>query len=41
MAQASLTIDIDGDGSSDVAVGLSIVGLGTRGEGWEFNGVTD
>ena len=27
-------IDIDGDGSSDVAVGLSIVGLGTQGEGW-------
>ena len=28
-------VDIDGDGSSDVAVGLSIVGLGTRGEGWD------
>jgi hypothetical protein len=27
-------IDIDGDGSNDVAVGLSIVGLGTQGEGW-------
>lgn len=27
-------IDIDGDGSSDVAVGLSIVGLGNQGEGW-------
>ena len=27
-------IDIDGDGSSDVAVGLSLVGLGTQGEGW-------
>ena len=27
-------IDIDGDGSSDVAVGLSIVGLGTQGQGW-------
>ena len=33
-------IDIDGDGSSDVAVGLSIVGLGNQGEGWdvEFGG---
>ena len=28
-------IDIDGDGSSDVAVGLSIVGLGQQGEGWD------
>lgn len=28
-------IDLDGDGSSDVAVGLSILGLGTRGEGWD------
>jgi hypothetical protein len=27
-------IDIDGDGSSDIAVGLSIVGLGNQGEGW-------
>ena len=27
-------IDIDGDGSSDVAVGLSVVGLGQQGEGW-------
>ena len=27
-------IDIDGDGSNDVAVGLSIVGLGTQGQGW-------
>ena len=31
-------IDIDGDGSSDVAVGLSILGLGTRGEGWDVVG---
>tara|TARA_B100001287_G_scaffold97247_1_gene81724 strand:- start:1588 stop:6219 length:4632 start_codon:yes stop_codon:yes gene_type:complete len=29
-------IDIDGDGSSDVAVGLSILGLGNRGEGWDI-----
>jgi len=28
-------IDIDGDGSSDVAVGLSILGLGTQGQGWD------
>ena len=28
-------IDLDGDGSSDVAVGLSILGLGVRGEGWD------
>ena len=28
-------VDIDGDGSSDVAVGLSVVGLGTQGEGWD------
>lgn len=28
-------IDIDGDGSSDVAVGLSVVGLGQQGEGWD------
>ncbi len=27
-------IDIDGDGSKDIAVGLSIVGLGNQGEGW-------
>ncbi len=27
-------IDIDGDGSNDVAVGLSIVGLGQQGDGW-------
>ena len=27
-------VDIDGDGGNDVAVGLSIVGLGTQGEGW-------
>jgi hypothetical protein len=27
-------IDIDGDGSDDVAVGLSIAGLGQQGEGW-------
>ena len=34
-------IDIDGDGASDVAVGLSILGLGQRGEGWdvELNGL--
>ena len=31
-------IDIDGDGSSDVAVGLSILGLGNRGEGWDVVG---
>ena len=33
-------VDIDGDGGSDVAVGLSILGIGTRGEGWdvEFGG---
>ena len=31
-------IDIDGDGSSDVIVGLSILGLGTRGEGWDVVG---
>jgi hypothetical protein len=30
-------VDLDGDGSSDVAVGLSIVGLGQRGEGWDVN----
>ncbi len=28
-------IDIDGDGNSDVAVGLSLVGLGQQGEGWD------
>ena len=28
-------VDIDGDGNSDVAVGLSIVGLGNQGEGWD------
>ncbi len=33
-------VDLDGDGAGDVAVGLSILGFGTRGEGWdiEFNG---
>ena len=33
-------IDIDGDGASDVAVGLSVLGIGQRGEGWdvELNG---
>lgn len=30
-------VDLDGDGSSDVAVGLSIVGLGQQGEGWDVN----
>ena len=28
-------IDLDGDGSNDVAVGLSILGLGVQGEGWD------
>ena len=33
-------IDIDGDGASDVAVGLSVLGIGQQGEGWdvELNG---
>ncbi|MGB1475832.1 MAG: hypothetical protein ACPG73_06500 [Candidatus Poseidoniaceae archaeon] len=28
-------IDLDGDGGNDVAVGLSILGLGVQGEGWD------
>ena len=28
-------IDLDGDGGDDVAVGLSILGLGVQGEGWD------
>ena len=28
-------IDIDGDGASDIGVGLSVLGLGQRGEGWD------
>ena len=28
-------VDIDGDGNADVAVGLSILGLGQQGEGWD------
>ena len=31
-------IDLDGDGANDVSVGLSILGLGTRGEGWDVVG---
>jgi len=27
-------IDLDGDGTSDVAVGLTVLGLGQQGEGW-------
>jgi hypothetical protein len=30
-------IDIDGDSNPDIAVGLSIVGLGQQGEGWDVN----
>ena len=29
-------IDLDGDGTDDVAVGLSLLGLGNQGEGWDI-----
>jgi hypothetical protein len=29
-------IDLDGDGADDVAVGLSLLGLGDQGEGWDI-----
>ena len=34
-------IDLDGDGGNDVVVGLSILGLGVRGEGWDVELRTD